>query len=248
MKATASIRVAVRGGRSELVDRRSQAPLSVRRCGGRIIVAASAATPVGGDELRVNIDVDEGAHADIGSVAASMIWPGPNGAASAMTTTARIASGGRLDLWPEPTISVVGSTHAMTTRVWMEAGATARVVEEVVLGRRNESSGDVRMSLRIERNGHPLVHHDEHFGPQAAGAASSVSIGGARHVLAAVLVGVEAGRSRVRLESSHAGAWLPVADDCVVVLALGADRPAVRALVHELAPELLAAGSQWVAA
>jgi len=72
------------------------------------------------------------------------------------------------------------------------------------------------------------------------GASSSVSVGSARHVLSAVLVGVEAGRSRVRVESGRALAWLPMHDDVVVIMAVGPDRPAVLDLVGAIAPELVA--------
>ena len=103
VRAHATIAVARRDGRDELVDRRSQAPFSVRRCGDRIMIASSAAMPVGGDELELSITVDEGARAAIGSVAATMVWPGANGERSTMSTVATVAAGGRLDL--------VGRTH-----------------------------------------------------------------------------------------------------------------------------------------
>lgn len=240
VKASARIAVERRGDRSEVVDRRAQAPLSVRRCGDRVLIASSAAMPVGGDELALVIDVGRAARADIGSVAAGMAWPGVGGAASTMVTTATVAAGGRLDLWLEPTISVVGSRHEMTTRVQMDPTASARVVEEIVLGRSGEESGDLTLSMRIERGGRALVHHHERFGPDAIGAGSSVGVGGARHVLSAVLVGVDAGRSRVQVDSGRAGAWLPMCDDVVVVMAAGHDRPSVLDLVGRLAPEMTA--------
>ncbi len=111
VRASATISVACRDGRDELVDRRSQAPFSVRRCGDRIMVASSAAMPVGGDELDLSITVDEGASAAVGSVAATMVWPGPGGERSTMSTVATVAAEGRLDLWLEPTVSVAGSWH-----------------------------------------------------------------------------------------------------------------------------------------
>lgn len=247
VKAAARVAVERRGDRSEVVDRRAQAPLSVRRCGDRVLIASSAAMPVGGDELELVIEVGPGARADIGSVAAGMVWPGVGGVASVMTTRARIAEQGRLDLWLEPTISVVGSRHEMTTTVQMDATASARVVEEIVLGRSGEESGDLGLSLRVERGGRALVHHREQFGPGAVGARSSVGVGGARHVVSAVLVGVDAGRSRVRVEDSRAGAWLPMGDDVVVVMAAGHDRPSVLDLVACLAPELTAPVAPLVA-
>ncbi len=239
MRATAAIAVARRDGRDELVDRRSQAPFSVRRCGDRIMVASSAAMPVGGDELDLTIAVGESALATIGSVAATMVWPGVAGERSTMSTSASVADGARLDLWLEPTVSVAASLHRVATNIALTGSATCRVVDEVVLGRTGERSGRLELSMRVERHGRVLVHHGETFGPDVPGASSSVSVGQARHVLSAVLVGVDAGSSRVRVERGRAIAWLPVQDDAVVVMAVGSDRPAVLDLVGEVAPELL---------
>ena len=47
MRASARIRVERRNGRDEVVDRASEAPLSVRRCGDRVLIASSAAAPFG---------------------------------------------------------------------------------------------------------------------------------------------------------------------------------------------------------
>ena len=205
------------------------------------MIASSAAMPVGGDELDLSITVDEGAHASIGSVAATMVWPGAGGERSTMSTVATVAAGGRLDLWVEPTVSVASSWHRAATSVRLAGSATCRVVEEVVLGRTGECGGRLDLLLRVERNGRVLVHHDEAFGPDVPGAWTAVSVGRARHVLSAVLVGVDAGRSRVCVENGRAMAWLPVKDDAVVVMAVGPDRPAVLDLVGEIAPELVTA-------
>ncbi len=196
--------------------------------------------PVGGDELDLSITVDEGARASIGSVAATVVWPGAGGERSAMSTIATVAAGGRLDLWLEPTVSVAGSWHRAVNAVRLTGSATCRVVEEVVLGRTGECAGRLDLALRVERDGRALVHHDESFGAGVAGAWSAVSVGRARHVLSAVLVGVDAGRSRVRVENGRAMAWLPVDDDAVVIMAVGPDRPAVLDLVGAISPELAA--------
>lgn len=227
MKATASIAVSRVGGRDVVVDRRSAAPLSVRPCGERILLASSAAAPVGGDELALNIDVGSGAHADVGSVAAGMVWPGPTGEMSSMTTTCTVGTGAHLNLQMEPTISVAESRHRAVTTVQLLGDATCRIVEEAALGRRAEAPGHLELSLRVERDGRPLVHHDEAFGPDVDGALSSVSVGAARFVLAAVLVGIDPGTPRVCIEADKAASWLPVSTDAAVVLALGPDRPSV---------------------
>ena len=234
MKAAAAIAVERCGGRDVVVDQRSPAPFSIRQSGGRILVAASAAAPVGGDELDLSIRVGSHARADIGSVAATMVWPGPDGRASSMHTACTVADHGHLDLRLEPTISVNRSRHRASTLVQLVGTATCHVVEEAVLGRTGECSGLLDLSLRVERDGVPLVHHDERFGPDIAGALSSVSVGSARYVLAAVTVGPPAGGADVSVDGDRAAAWLPVADDAVVVIATGPDRPSTLELLADL--------------
>lgn len=231
MKAGATIEVARHGARDVVVDQRSAAPFSVRQCGDRILLASSAAAPVGGDELELRIDVGPRATATVGSVAASMAWPGPTGAASVMTTDCTVGPGGHLDLRLEPTISVTGSRHEASTTVRLAGDATCRVVEEVVLGRTGELSGHLDVSLRVERQGLPLMHHAEHFGPGVAGALSSVSVGSARFAVTAVLVGIEARQPVVHVEADCAAAWLPVAADAGVAMAVGYDRPTAISLL-----------------
>lgn len=234
VKASATIAVARCGDRDVVVDQRSAAPLSVRQCGSRILLASSAAAPVGGDELRLAIGVGSGARAHVGSVAASIVWPGVDGAASSTTTECTVGHDGHLDLWLEPTISVAGSRHRTVTLVRLDGGATCRVVEEVALGRHDEPSGHLELSLRVERDRRPLVHHDETFGPGVAGAWSSVSVGAARHVVSAVIVGIDTGASQVCVEADRASAWLPVAADAAMFMAIGPDRPSAVSLLTDL--------------
>lgn len=242
MRATALARVAHLHGHDEVVERRAASPLAIRSSGGRVLLASTAATPVGGDELDVQVVVDEGATADVGSVAAMVVWPGPHGAASLLRTRCDVGVGGHLDLAPEPIVSVARSRHRSVTRVYLAAGGTCRVVEELSLGRTGEPAGDLAISLRVERDGTVLVHHDEAFGPGRPGTATSVGVGAARHVVSAVVVGVVAGDPRVVVEPSRAIAWMPVAADAVVVMAVGGDRPTVRALLAAVAPEVLVSG------
>ncbi len=238
VKASATLVVARCGDRDVVVDQRSAAPFSLRQCGGRVLLASSAAAPVGGDELEMTIDVGPRARADVGSVAASMVWPGADGDASSMRTRCEVGERGHLDLWLEPTISVAGSRHRATTVVHLDPTATCRVVEEAVLGRRGEPSGTLELSMRVERAGRAIVHHAEIFGPGVAGALSSVSVGSARYALTAVLVGIDAGASNAVVEPGRAVAWLPVQPDAVVVMAVGQDRPSTMELVHSLGPHL----------
>jgi urease accessory protein len=190
-----------------------------------LLVVSSAAAPVGGDQLALDVEVGPRATADIGTVAATVVWPASVPATSTMTTTIDVAAGGRLVWQPCPTISVRGSDHIATTTVRLAADATATIVEEIALGRHGEQSGALELRLRVERDGAALVHHVERFGPDRPGAGSVVSTGSARHVVQAVFVGVETGEPRTVVDTDRAAAWLPVARDAAVALAIAADRP-----------------------
>lgn len=234
MKSHGSIVVAADGPRTTLRSGLADPPFSIRQCGDRVLVAASAAAPLGGDELSLDIDVLDGARADIGTVASTIVLPGPHGGSSTMRTKCTVGSSAHLDWAGEPTVSVVGSDHTVTTIVDLDESATCRVVEEVSLGRSDEVSGRLRLVLRVVRGGRVLVHHDETFGPDVDGAGSLVSAGSARHVLSEVLVGVAAGESRVAMSGDCRAAWLPISDDVAMILAVGPDRPAVQATVADV--------------
>jgi urease accessory protein len=236
VKAHGSIVVApdVEASRSILQSAHSEPPFSIRQCGEQILVAASAAAPVGGDELSLSIVVLAGARAEVGAVASTIVLPGPTGLVSTMSTQCTVGMDAHIDWIGEPTVSVAGSDHTITTTVDLDETATCRVVEEVSLGRSGEPSGRLRLVLRVVRGGRPLVHHDEEFGPDVPGAGSVISNGGAHHVLSEVLVGVDAGEPRVSVTDGCRVAWLPVAADVVMILAVGPDRPSVRAAVADL--------------
>ena len=122
MRASARIEVAHRDGRDVLVDARSEPPLAIRNTADRILLVGSAAAPVGGDALDIDVVVGPNASASIGSVAATSIFPGPHGERSHIRTTVAVAGGGRLLWWPEPLVSIVDSDHRSTTRVDLARG------------------------------------------------------------------------------------------------------------------------------
>lgn len=219
-------------GRSFLRSGRADPPFSIRWCDGRVLIAASAAAPLGGDQLSLDIRVGAGATADVGTVASTIVLPGPVAAPSSMFTKCVVGSGAHLDWAGEPTVSVVGSDHTVVTHVDLSGSGSCRIVDEVALGRSGEPSGRLRLVVRVERDGAVLVHHEEVFGPDVPGAGSTVSTGDARHVLSAVHVGVDSGEARVVERADGRAARLPVANDASVVLAVGVDRSAVVRLTH----------------
>jgi urease accessory protein len=234
VRAAARIRVERRHGRDEVVDRTAEPPFAVRRCVDTIMLAATAASPVGGDELELDVVIGSEATASIGSIGAMLVWPAPTPAVSSMTTTVAVGAGGRLVLAPEPTITVRGSNHRATTRVDLAEDATCELVEEYSLGRSGEAPGTIETSLRVERGGRALFHHDELLGALAEAGTTSVGVGTARHVTTALIVGEVAGDTATSVEAGGMAARLPVDDDAVVLLGVGIDRPTVRRLIDAL--------------
>ncbi len=247
MKGSASLTVgSTADGRAFAVDVHAEPPFAIRRAGGRFLVVGTAAAPVRGDVLALSITVAPGARADVGTVAATIVWPGPDDAAvapSTLTTTIRVGAGAHLDWRPEPTVSVAGSDHVAETVIVLDEGATCEIVEQYSLGRSGQSSGRLVTDLRVIRGGRTLVRHGESFGPSQPGAGSVAGVAAGRHVLAAVIVGPTAGDSIVELTKPAdadrlAAAWLPVASHAGLALAVGPDQPSVLAAWARIASSL----------
>lgn len=230
MRAAARVEVARRDGRDVLVDLRSEPPLTLRATPGRVLVVGSAAAPVGGDELRLDVVVGPSSRLAIGSVAATLAWPGAGGEWSAQRTTATVAAGGHLCWTPEPLVAVAGCRHRTTTTVCLEEAATAWVLEEISLGRSGEDSGRVDLEWRVERDGAPLVHHAERLGPGVPGWHGLAVTGTYRHLAALLVIGCPASDLPAPVvRADLAVAHLAVAEDAYVVLTAGIDRPHVTA-------------------
>lgn len=237
MRARARIEVdAGPDGRYRMVDVRSEPPLSLRRTLDRVVVVGSAAGPVGGDELELDVVVGPGARLDLGTAAATVVWPGDSGRRSSTRTQAEVGRGGHLTWRPEPLISVGGSHHLLRTEVTLAGDASCAIVDEVVLGRSGEPGGHLEIEIRVTRDVRALVHHTERLGPQTPGWGSAVTVGTARVLVTAVVVGPPSGTPATTVGADASAAWLPLAEDAAVALAVGDDRIAARRGLSAVAP------------
>jgi urease accessory protein len=236
VRAAARVEVAHRDGRDILVDARSEPPLAVRATADRVLLVGSAAAPVGGDELALDVVVGPGAMLALGTAAATLAWPGPTGGSSRQVVAVGVGARGELRWEPEPLVAVAGCRHEATTTVVLAADARAWIVDEVVLGRTGEVSGDVTLTWRVERAGAVLLHHAEQLGPGVPGWGSAVTAGRHRHLLAAIAVGRPVPDRPPIVTDNVAGAVLGVADDAWIVLVAAASRPAARRALGALVP------------
>ncbi|MFB6956730.1 urease accessory protein UreD [Streptomyces sp. NPDC056309] len=145
-----------------------------------VALAAAAAGPIGGDHLRLDVEVAAGAALVVRSVAATLVLPGPHGRPSRTETHLRVAPAGTLVWLPEPVIAAGRCDHHATTRVELEPGARLLAREELLLGRHGETPGTLHQRLRVTLAGRPL--HDQEFavGPDIPGWHGPAVTGGHR--------------------------------------------------------------------
>lgn len=145
-----------------------------------VALAAAAAGPIGGDHLRLDVEVAAGAALVVRSVAATLVLPGPHGRPSRTETHLRVAPAGTLVWLPEPVIAAGRCDHHATTRIALEPGARLLAREELLLGRHGETPGTVHQRLRVTLAGRPL--HDQEFavGPDVPGWHGPAVTGGHR--------------------------------------------------------------------
>jgi urease accessory protein len=188
MEASARI-VASAGNRLDVLY--GEPPLLPRRTGpNEVHFVGGAAGPLGGDRLRIDVCVRAGASLVVRSVAATIAYPGRDGALSQLDVHATVEAGGRLEWRPEPLIAVARCNHRSTSTVDLGAGATLIWRDELVCGRHGEGPGDVCLLTAVHLENRPLYVHELAVGPSAPGWSGAAVLGGARVHASTIYVGV----------------------------------------------------------
>ena len=230
MRARAAIATAAAPhGRTTLSTLRSDPPLTLRRTGpGRVHLISTAAGPLGGDDLALDIDVAAGTTLEVRSVAATVVLPGEGGP-SRMVVTARVGPGAVLRFTPEPTVLAAGCDHRIEVRLSLAATASVLWREEVVLGRHGETPGRCRTRFDAEVDGAPLLRQQLAVGDPAVDTSPAV-YGPARCAGSTLLAGPEftPPAERRRAAVADGVAVLPLAAPGILVSALGGDAVELR--------------------
>jgi urease accessory protein len=129
-------------------------------------LVSAAATPLGGDTIRVRVVVEPGAVLRLRSAAATMAMPGTVTMESRATWDLEVA--GHLDLDPQPTIVAGQARHVTSTRLTVSGAGTVRLRERVQIGRSNESEGFWSGSVHADVDGRPLIRHRVELGSGSA--------------------------------------------------------------------------------
>ncbi|MHA3021398.1 urease accessory protein UreD [Mycobacterium sp. BMJ-28] len=137
--------------------------LAARRTAADTVhLVSAAATPLGGDTIRVRVVVEPGARLRVRSAAATMAMPGTVTMESQAGWELEVA--GLLDLDPQPTIVAGQARHVNTTRLRLSGHGRARLRERVQIGRSDERQGFWSGSLHADVDGAPLLRHRVELG------------------------------------------------------------------------------------
>jgi len=210
------------GSSARCTTMQSSPPLTFRATPDGVYLVGSAAGPIGGDRLHVDVRVAPGATAVVRSAAATVALPGPDGAPSELVVDLTVAAGAALWWLPEPLVAADGCDHTARTTVRLEAGATLVLREEVVLGRHGESGGSLCQRLVVDLDGAPLVRHELRLGPRWPGGAGPAVLGDARAVAQTLVVGADAAAGKLVPRSGVRGAWMPLGEGAALTTELAA--------------------------
>ncbi|MEO5875542.1 MAG: urease accessory protein UreD [Streptosporangiaceae bacterium] len=205
-------------GRTRLIRLRSDGPIALRETPDGVYLVGAAAGPLGGDRLRLELEVGPGATLRVRSAATALTLPGRG--ESVYEIDARVA--GHLDFAPEPTVAVRNCRHRAISRIELGPQGTLRWWEELVLGRHREEPGAHVSRIDVTRDGAPLLRHELRLDGAAR---SRAVLGRARATGSVVLVGP----GLTRTPAAAAGyAVLPLAAEGVLVTAVGGNSAELR--------------------
>jgi urease accessory protein len=204
-------------GTTRLTTLRSEAPMALRATPSAVYLVGTAAGPVGGDRVVLDVAVRARAALTVRSIAASLAFPGrdhavecaemaaydaflhtrttdggggPNHgvAPSVLEINVSVAAGASLRWLPEPVVAVRGCRHQIKATVAVEDGGTLTWRDELLIGRHGEEGGSVESRMSLDVGGRPVLRHELRAGAEFPSWASGAVGAGARAVGSLVVV------------------------------------------------------------
>jgi urease accessory protein len=160
-------------GRSVVRELRSQPPLALlpqrgaaaaRSPAATVHMVGSATSPLGGDDVALDVEVGPGADLVLTGVAATLALPGQAGRPSHLVIRLRVADGAGLQFLPEPTVVTRRADHHGELHVELGAGARLRCRDVLVAGRSGEPPGRFRGLVRVTDGARPLLVQEQELG------------------------------------------------------------------------------------
>jgi urease accessory protein len=199
----------------------SSGALAVRATPEGVWMVGASAHPIGGDHLRVELDVGPDAELTMRSISATLARASTPPLESRMEITATVARGGTLRWAPAPGIAARGSVHRCDARISLQPTSQLTWSDAVVLGRLGEAYGSWSSRLRVEVEGRPLLDSDLALGPHFAAWSSSAVFNRARCAQSVVLV-KPGHRAPEAITQGASGLMVPLSDCAVQLVSWGA--------------------------
>lgn len=174
VQAAARIMAAVRGGTTTLPVLDGDGPFELRRLRSRgtearVCVVGAMSAPLGGDRLRIEATVQQGAVLHVTSAAATLALRGLTQEHATYDVHLTVAEHAELHWLPKPLICAAGSNLRQTWTVDLAPTARLMLREEQMLGRTGEPPGHVATRLTVRRDGHVLLEQQAEYGPGVPG-------------------------------------------------------------------------------
>jgi len=177
-------------GRTVVRDLHGTGALAFRPTPWGAWLVGTAAHPIGGDRLGVEVDVGAGCNLEVRSLAATVARRGAPSTRSVVQVEARVGPGATLGWAVEPGVAAAGADHTSAAAVDLAIGSRLWWCDEFVLGRSGEAPGTWRSRLRMTVEGVPILASEVSAGPGAAGWTSGAVLAGARAMSAVTVVDV----------------------------------------------------------
>lgn len=186
----------------------------------------------GGDEMRMDVTAQTGAHVVLSSQAAERVYRAQPGQTAQMSVNLRVGAGGRIDWMPQETIMFDAARLERRMTVDLAPDATVMLVEPLIFGR--AAMGEVVHDLhfvdhwRVRRDG-VLVFADavRFAGDADAHLARNAIAGGAGALASVLLAGPQAAQFAQMDLPDNIGVSL-IADDVLLVRMTAVDGFALR--------------------
>lgn len=208
-------------GTPVLARLRADGALAVRRTGPSTVhLVGTAAGPLDGDVVELDLVVRAGARLDVEGVAATIALPGPGDLAATWDVTADVADGATLRCAPQPLVVCAGARLRTGTTVSLAPTASLDLVEQVVLGRYREPGGTWSGRLVADVDGAPALRQTQSSALLAAGPALP-GAAAARSVVSRLLLGPDVPAAAAA--TSGDAVVCPLAAGGALLTAYGAD-------------------------
>lgn len=127
--------------------------------GARVALVATGALLLGGDHVRIELEVAGGAWLDVVETAGTVAYDG-GGTPSTWSVHARLGPGARMRWNGLPFVVADGAAVRRTTTLDLAEGARALVRETLVRGRTGEPCGELRSLTDARIEGRPVLVED----------------------------------------------------------------------------------------